>query len=109
MSNFNVSQTHPLIPNNQNYRLDRKLISVHSEDRDLQAWPSPNHFEITLPVDLRNVVSLRLVDVQLPANYYVFSHNYQNTKFTFTINSPLGGTIITRGAGTKARLLLGNP
>ena len=85
MSNFSTNQNHPLIPNNQNYRLDRKLISVHSEDRDILKWKDANYFEVDLPCELKNIVSLRLIDIQLPANYYVFTDNYQNTKLTFTI------------------------
>ena len=85
MSNFSVNQNHPMIPNNQNFKLDRKLISVHSEDRDVSKWPNVNEFEVKLPVDLKNVSSLRLMDVQFPVNYYVFSNNYQNTKFTYKV------------------------
>ena len=85
MSNFSVNQNHPMIPNNQTFKLDRKLISVHSEDRDVSKWPNVNEFEVKLPVDLKNVSSLRLMDVQFPVNYYVFSNNYQNTKFTFKV------------------------
>lgn len=85
MSSFSVNQNHPLIPKNENYRLNRKLLSIHSEDRDISKWSDANHFEVDLPVELKDVTSLRLLDIQLPSNYYVFSNNYQNTKFTFQI------------------------
>jgi len=62
MSQFNVQQQHPLIPREQTYVLDRKLVSVHSFDRDIKKWP-------------------------LPSNQYVFSHEYQNTKLSFNVKT----------------------
>ena len=44
-----------------------------------------NHFEIDLPETLTNVQSMRLVEIELPANQYVFSNNHQNTKLEFYI------------------------
>ena len=86
MSNFMVNQNHPLIPRQQTYVLDRKLISFHSVDRDIKQWPFGNHFEITLPAPLENIQSMRLVNISLPSNQYVFSNEYQNTKFNFTVD-----------------------
>ena len=33
--NYNLSNSKPLIAREQNYVLDRKLVTVHSEDRDI--------------------------------------------------------------------------
>ena len=85
MSNFVVQQQHPLIPREQTYVLDRKLVSVHSFDRDIKKWPNDNYFEIDLPQALLNIQSMRLLNISLPSNQYVFSHEYQNTKLNFTI------------------------
>ena len=40
MSQFNVQQRRPLIPREQTYVLDRKLVSFHSYDRDVKKWPN---------------------------------------------------------------------
>ena len=80
---FNVHNNHQLISNTQDYVLDRKLLTVHTEDRDIKKWPKANHFEIILPEALRNVQSMRLVQIMLPANYYSFSNDFQNTKLSF--------------------------
>ena len=77
---FNVGNDNQLIRRQNTYNCNRKLVTIHSEDRDISKWPNSNHFEITLPQDLINVQSLRLVEIQLPANYYVFSNALQNTK-----------------------------
>ena len=80
MSQFNVQQQHPLIPREQTYVLDRKLVSVHSFDRDIKKWPNSNYFEIDLPQSLQKIQSMRLLNISLPSNQYVFSNEYQNTK-----------------------------
>ena len=91
MSRFVLNQTHPLIPREQNYVLERKIISIHSNDRDISKWPKANNFEIDLPEDITNVQSMRLVEITMPNSHYVFTNAYQNTKFTFNFsNGSLG-------------------
>ena len=85
MSSFNLNQNHPLIPREQTFFLDRKLISFHSYDRDVKKWPNSNHFEIRLPEVLKNVQSIRLDAISIPSNQYVFSNEYQNTKLSFSL------------------------
>ena len=36
---YNLHNSNQLITNEQNYVLDRKLLTVHSEDRDIKKWP----------------------------------------------------------------------
>ena len=83
-SSFNVNNPHPLIPREQNYYLDRKLVSIHSEDRDVTKFPDPSQFDIILPQPIYNVQSMRLVQSTFPVDYYTFSNAYQNTQFHFT-------------------------
>jgi len=85
MSRFVLNQTHPLIPREQNYVLDRKIITIHSNDRDISKWPKANHFEIELPEDITNVQSIRLAEITMPNSHYVFTNAYQNTKLSFEI------------------------
>jgi len=82
---YNVNNEHQLIRRQNTYVLDRKLVTIHSEDRDTSKWPNSNHFEVNLPSTLSNVQSMRLVEIQLPANQYVFSNNQQNTKYLFKL------------------------
>ena len=82
---FNVNNEHQLIRRQNTYVLDRKMITFHSEDRDINKWPQSNHFEVELPAALTNIQSMRLTEIQLPANQYVFSNNQQNTKLQFYI------------------------
>ena len=95
-SNFVLQTSHPLIQSEQTYVLDRKLISIHSVDRDYQKWPNSNNFGVDLGEAFHNVQSMRLINFAVPANNYTFSKAYQNTKMSFTYNTKLR---ISFGAG----------
>ena len=56
----------------QSFVVYKKELSVHTEDRDIKKWPTSTVFDVELPVEYKNVVSLRLSDIQLPSSYYVF-------------------------------------
>lgn len=87
LQNKNVYTEHPLISREQTYVLERKLVTIHSEDRDVCAWPHSSYFEITLPQQLTNVQSIRLIESNFPSVNNVFTNSNQNTKLTFTLFS----------------------
>ena len=82
-----MSNIKSLIRNEQNYVLDRKMLSIHSEDRDISKWKSSSNFEIMMPEPLLNVQSLRLVEISLPCDLYTFSGKYQNTKIKVMVGA----------------------
>lgn len=82
---YNINNNNQIIRNNQNYFLKRKLLTIHSEDRDISSWPNSNNFEITLPESLTNIESMRIVESNFPSNYYTFSNSYKNTKLSFRL------------------------
>jgi len=84
MSNFNLQTSHPLIQREETFVLDRKLISIHSVDRDYQKWPNSNNFGVDLGEAFHNIQSMRLINFAVPSNNYTFSTAYQNTKMSFT-------------------------
>jgi len=94
---YTLGSSKPLINREQNYVLDRKLLSVHSEDRDITKWPNSNTFEIVLPEQLLNVQSLRLIQATMPGNFFVFCNDYQNTKLQFTIEGVSHSITIQEG------------
>jgi len=111
MSQFVLNKNHPLIPREHNYVLERKVLTVHSTDRDISKWPRGNYFEIDLPEDFTNVQSMRLVQITLPNSHYVFTNDYQNTKLSFSIHSthPYGGDYkitISEGSYTAEELAM---
>ena len=95
---YNLGMSKPLINREQNFVLDRRLLSVHSTDRDITKYPNSHFFEILLPETMYNVQSLRLVQCDFPGNYYVFSNDYQNTQMVVNYNGG-GNTTITITSG----------
>lgn len=93
-----------IIPREQTYVTDKKLISIHSEDRDSKQWKNNNLFEIVLPEVLKNVNSLRLVNITIPDSIYTFTNNYQNTKLNFTVGSTTYTINIEEGTYTGEEL-----
>ena len=84
-NNLNVFKSHDLIKRSQTYVLDRKLVSFHSNDRDINKWPYANDFEIELPETLHNIQSFRVMQTAFPMKLYTFSNEYQNVKMTFRL------------------------
>ena len=88
-SNLILQNNHPIIERNDNYLLDRKLLTIHSEDRDYSKWPQANEFEIQCPQSYTNIQSMRLTEINFPCNYYNFSNTLQNTKFRINVRENL--------------------
>jgi len=84
-SNLNLQNNNPIIENKDDYFLDRKLLTVHSEDRNYSKWKYSNEFEIDCPQSYTNIQSMRLTEISFPSNFYNFSENLQNTKFKLKI------------------------
>lgn len=82
---FNTNNQHELIKRENTYVLDKKMVSIHTIDRNINKWPNSNNFEIELPSTLTNISSMRLTECQIPVNYYVFSNSQKNTKLLFKI------------------------
>jgi len=83
-----------------------KLLSVHTEDRDLFKYPSSSSFAVDLPVEYKNVYSMKLVDIELPSNYYIFSDKNQNTKMTVRVDGIDKVIWITEGTYNPSQLAL---
>ena len=107
MLNRNVYTEHPLIERQQTFVLERKLVTIHSEDRDVCSWPSSSMFEITLPQQLTNVQSIRLIESNFPSINNVFTNTNQNTKMTFSLSSS-GPYTITIDEGFYSPVQLAN-
>jgi hypothetical protein len=84
----NTFQPHPLQNNSQEYYLYKKYVSIHSEDRDILAYPNSSEFEIELPEDIINISTMKLTDWSFPSNYNTFSVLNKNITMYFKINNP---------------------
>jgi hypothetical protein len=77
------STNHPLIKNTAEYVKYKKQVSIHSEDRNIEKYPSASYFEIELPEDITNIEKAELISWCFPSNYDVFSVANKNLLITF--------------------------
>lgn len=78
--------THQLIERKQNFTLDRKILSVDTNDRDINKWPNPCEFEVSCPQSYNNIESIRLLNIQTPNKFYNISEYLQNNKLKIDIS-----------------------
>lgn len=86
-SNFDLNNTHNLQPNANTYLIEKKFVSIHSQDRNSIMYPQSSNFQINLPQTLRNVASVRVSTFDYPSNYDLFSKNRKNTTLAFTMTN----------------------
>ena len=94
MNRLSANSSHPLIPRDPTYSVNRKLVTFHSVDRNVVQWPHANEFEIQLPEALTSVESMRLAEIALPSSYYNVSRELQNTTFQLTVPSASPSTFV---------------
>ena len=82
-NSFNIQSNRALIQREQTYVLDKKLLAVHSEDRDYTQFPNSNNFSLDIGESMTNVQSVRLVSYAFPNNCFNISTSYQNTKMAY--------------------------
>jgi hypothetical protein len=101
MQYYNTNQSHPIIQKNREYILNKKLLSVHSNDRNNDKWKNSNEFEITLPENIKNIESIKLNSISIPNKTPMFSNLFQNIKFKFNIlDGPISGYVVELEEGT---------
>ena len=66
MSRFTNQTNYPLIPSSNEYMIEHRIVSIHSDDRNINKYPNPCEFEIDLPDDYVNVTSVKLGTYTFP-------------------------------------------
>jgi len=85
---FYNKENKEIAPNNSCYTppsFSTRMVTFHTEDRDIFKYPSENLFEVNLPSVIKNTMSIELFDITLPTFYYNISEYLQNTKMWFSI------------------------
>ena len=83
MSRYTTNSHYPLIPSSNEFMIEQRVVSIHSEDRDITKFPNSSSFEIELPDDYTNVSTVKLGTYTFPANYNTFSLVQGNILFIF--------------------------
>jgi hypothetical protein len=89
-----MNHHHPLIKTSHNFVLDRKILFIDSNDRDIERWPSASEFEINCPQNYNNVESLRLSSIMLPNFFYNISEQLRTNKIRVDYSTSSTSTII---------------
>jgi hypothetical protein len=63
----------------------KKNLVIDSRFRDNYYSTSSSNFNINLPLNIENVLELRLNSIELPATFYAISKQYGNNFFTITV------------------------
>lgn len=58
--------------------MSKRILTIHSEDRDINKWPNPSEFEIILPDSYTNVKEINLLNFTNTNNFYNISENLLN-------------------------------
>ena len=99
-----MNHNHPLIKTGHNFVLDRKVLFIDSNDRDIERWPSASEFEINCPQNYNNVESLRLSSIMLPNFFYNISEQLRTNKMIVNHDSSLNTITLEDGCYNYTQL-----
>ena len=93
-----------LIERMQNFTLNRKVLSIDSNDRNINKFPNSSLFEIDCPNVYTNIESIRLLNITFPNKLYNISEYLQNNKLIIDFQSNEETIILNDGYYTPELL-----
>ena len=88
------SEFFPGVINPLKKRTIKKNLNIDSRFRENYYTSTASNFNISLPININDVVQMQLATIELPTTYYVISKQYGNNFFTISANG-LEGHVIT--------------
>jgi hypothetical protein len=80
------SEFFPGIINPIKKRTIKKNLNIDSRFRENYYANSASNFNITLPININDVLQMQLTAIELPTTYYVISKQYENNFFSISVN-----------------------
>lgn len=65
----------------------KKILTVHSEDRDINMYPESNQFEVILPDSYANISQINLLNITMSNKFYNISKYYANNILNINYNN----------------------
>lgn len=93
-----------LIDRNLPKQIEERVMTIHSNDRDINKWPKTNEFELKMPDTITNIYSIEIKDIYIPKQMNIFSEYNQNTKLSFNYNNNTYTINISPGTYTGEQL-----
>jgi hypothetical protein len=59
---------------------ERTILSIDSIDRNSNLYTSANQYSLRLKTPFKNIIEIRLLSIEIPASFYIFSESAGNTK-----------------------------
>ena len=80
------SEFFPGIINPLKKKINRLFLNVDSRFRDNYYGTQSTNYNVTLPVQLNNILTMQLSQIELPVSFYVVSKQLGNNYFTISAN-----------------------
>jgi hypothetical protein len=96
----------PGVVNPLKKRTLKKNLNIDTRFRDNYYSSPSTNFNITLPININNIVQMQLSAIELPTTYYVISKQYGNNFFSITVNTST--TIINIPEGNYDQITMMN-
>ena len=80
------SEFFPGVINPLKKRFIKKNLNIDTRFRDNYYANSSTNFNITLPININDVLQMQLAAIELPTTYYVVSKQYGNNFFSLSVN-----------------------
>jgi hypothetical protein len=87
-------------------RTIKKNLNIDSRFRENYYTSSATNYNITLPINMNNIVQMQLASIEIPTTFYVVSKQYGNSFFTISVNSET--TVINIPDGNYSQLTIMN-
>jgi len=68
-------------------------VLIDSRDRDYKNYPDPGEYRVWFPREYKNVASARLLTLEMPSSFYVFTANSQNVSLRVGVYDGTGTSI----------------
>ena len=102
----NPSEFFPGVINPLKKRFIKKNLNIDTRFRDNYYANSSTNFNITLPININDVLQMQLAAIELPTTYYVVSKQYGNNFFSLSVNGIKAIINIPEGNYTNTTIML---
>ena len=99
------SEFFPGVINPLKKRTIRKNLNIDSKFRENYYTSPSTNFNITLPMNMNDIVQMQLASIELPTTYYVISKQYGNNFFKITVDSSSSMIFIEDGNYTSVTIM----
>lgn len=87
--------------------MENLIFNINSSHRDKTKYPNPNHFEIELPSNIKNIIYIKITSIEFPYVFYNFHQNKNNVSFIIRhTNNTIEDTITLDNGNYTSDLLV---